>query len=198
MKLLKIIFLIFFSPIILAEDIKDFQIEGISIGDSLNNYFTIEEINKNTMSQYYAHINNPKFKAIEFYKHKSFNFYESVQFNIMVKDEDFTIYNITAANFYRNKIDECLNQLDIIKNDLSSMFKFAEYGELKKRPHFYDKTGDSYTLGFYFLFSNGDSVVVECYDWSKKITNELGYVDKLSVSLDTITFYNWLHSIKDD
>ena len=30
-----------------ADDIRDFQIEGISVGDSLLDYFSLSEINKN-------------------------------------------------------------------------------------------------------------------------------------------------------
>ena len=47
MKIFLTFFVLFFSSSIVAEDIADFQIEGISIGDSLLDYFTIEEIESN-------------------------------------------------------------------------------------------------------------------------------------------------------
>ena len=45
-KLLALLFSIFFlsSPSVFADDISDFEIEGISIGDSLLDYMTEEEI----------------------------------------------------------------------------------------------------------------------------------------------------------
>ncbi len=45
-KLLILLFSLFFlsSPSVFADDISDFQIEGISIGDSLLDYMTEEEI----------------------------------------------------------------------------------------------------------------------------------------------------------
>ena len=46
-KFLTIIFLVLFSTnISYAEDISDFQIEGISVGDSLLDHYSINEINE--------------------------------------------------------------------------------------------------------------------------------------------------------
>ena len=43
-KSIIIFFFLFFSHYAFADDISDFQIEGMSIGDSLLNYFTENEI----------------------------------------------------------------------------------------------------------------------------------------------------------
>ena len=45
-KLLTLLFALYFlsSPSVFADDISDFQIEGISIGDSLLDYMTEDEI----------------------------------------------------------------------------------------------------------------------------------------------------------
>jgi hypothetical protein len=70
-KLLVLLFSLLFlsSPSVFADDISDFQIEGISIGDSLLDYMTEEEILEaieSTKNEYfylkepnkYAHINS--------------------------------------------------------------------------------------------------------------------------------------------
>ena len=44
MKTLLTFFILFFSSSVFAEDISDFQIEGISIGDSLLDFFSEAEI----------------------------------------------------------------------------------------------------------------------------------------------------------
>ena len=41
-----------------ADDIRDFQIEGMSIGDSLLDYFSEEEIKKNIMWEYNKKLRN--------------------------------------------------------------------------------------------------------------------------------------------
>jgi len=69
-KLLILLFSIFFlySSSVFAEDISDFQIEGISIGDSLLDYITedeiLEEIERNKND--YLHLNEPH-KYVEIY-----------------------------------------------------------------------------------------------------------------------------------
>ena len=45
MKKTLIILVLLFSSSVVAEDISDFEIEGMSIGDSLLDYFSEEEIN---------------------------------------------------------------------------------------------------------------------------------------------------------
>ncbi len=47
MKTLLTIFVLLLSSSVLAEDISDFEIEGMSIGDSLLQYYSEEDINKN-------------------------------------------------------------------------------------------------------------------------------------------------------
>ena len=47
MKILLILFVLFFSSTVVAENISDFQIEGMSIGDSALDYFSEEDINDN-------------------------------------------------------------------------------------------------------------------------------------------------------
>ena len=47
MKILLTLFVLLFSSSVFADDISDFQIEGMSIGDSLLDYFTKKEIQEN-------------------------------------------------------------------------------------------------------------------------------------------------------
>ena len=47
MKILLTFYVLFFSSLVFADDISDFQIEGISVGDSLLDYFSKKEIEKN-------------------------------------------------------------------------------------------------------------------------------------------------------
>ena len=53
MKTFLTFFFLFFSSTVMADDISDFQIEGMSIGDSLLDYFSEEKINKNTINEFF-------------------------------------------------------------------------------------------------------------------------------------------------
>ena len=54
-----------------ADGIRDFEIEGISIGDSLLDYFSKEEILKNIKWHYNDDKTNNNFVIVEFYNLKS-------------------------------------------------------------------------------------------------------------------------------
>ena len=76
-KLSTYLFLILFSFQVpsWADDISDFEIEGISIGDSLLDYFSKKEIKDNTEIGYYT---NNKYTPVEFFQLSSFKTYDSV------------------------------------------------------------------------------------------------------------------------
>ena len=52
MKTLLTLFVLLFSSSVLAEDISDFEIEGISVGDSLLDYFSERQIINNKQHYY--------------------------------------------------------------------------------------------------------------------------------------------------
>ena len=51
MKTLLTLFVLFFSSSVFADDISDSQIEGMSVGDSLLDYFSEKEINDNSSNK---------------------------------------------------------------------------------------------------------------------------------------------------
>ena len=71
MKKLFIIIIIFisFQSWTKADDIRDFQIEGMSIGDSLLDFFNKKKIN--TFMNYYDLPSDMKFRIIEFGSNES-------------------------------------------------------------------------------------------------------------------------------
>ena len=80
-KLLVLLFSLFLlsSPSVFADDISDFEIEGISIGDSLLDYMTEEEILKEIEENKdgYYYLNEPK-KYLEIYIWNDFSIYDMV------------------------------------------------------------------------------------------------------------------------
>ena len=82
-KILAILILIFFlqTPS-QADDIRDFQIEGMSIGDSALDYFSEEEIKKNTDAPW------PNKTYVQFCAAKGgYNNYENICFVYLKKDK---------------------------------------------------------------------------------------------------------------
>ena len=91
-KFLAILILIFtFQTPSLADDIRDFQIEGVSLYDSLLTHFTEQEIKNNKRDVRWT---DNIFSKIEFYRLSSFQTYDIVQFFYKTNDDQFKIYAI--------------------------------------------------------------------------------------------------------
>ena len=110
-----------------ADDIRDFEIEGISIGNSLLNYLTKEQIKKKINSysdkgfiykskDYYA----LTFDAKEIFKGK----FDQYQFHLRNNDNNFVIYAIAGIKLYSN-IDNCYPLMNEIHEELKSLFDFT-------------------------------------------------------------------------
>ena len=109
------LFLFSFQTPFWADDIRDLQIEGMSVGDSLLDYLTEEEI-KNKEKYIYE---NNKFIAI-IISEPTFELYENVQ--IVYESSNKKIHNLEAFIDYEN-IKDCYNKKDEIVSELTEFFK---------------------------------------------------------------------------
>ena len=99
-KLLSIILILFsLQPWTKADDIRDFQIEGISIGDSLLDYFSEEEIKKMTFAY------GVEEYLTVFYRSSNFLTYDGVQITSS-NSENYIIEALEGGNF-TNNFNEC-------------------------------------------------------------------------------------------
>ena len=104
-----------------ADDIRDFEIEGISIGDSLLDFFSKEEILQSKMDYY----KNDKFITVNLSNTFNSNMYANLQISYQ-NNNDFIIYEIEASIKYTNKIDACNSKRIIIFEEVSAMFPKSE------------------------------------------------------------------------
>ena len=167
-----------------ADDISDFEIEGVSIGDSLLDHSATlgitKEFIKNKKLTYYP--KSKKFALSAYSDRGNYNTYYKVQFTIDPKT--FKIYKIGGFLNITSK-EDCIKKQEEIVKDLikadKSLTKFVD--EFSKHP--VDKTGESEANGIYLDFPSGDSIDVECYIWGEKIKEEKSYEDNLRVALST-------------
>ena len=169
-----------------ADDIRDFEIEGMSIGDSLLDNFTEREIKEN-IQNYYDNSKINKFYAVEIYKHKKFEVYDSVQFSLKINDKDYIIYHIVGIVFYENNINRCYEKQKEVVKELMFLFKNAKKleGDIK---HPADDTGKSKIKEVNFWFKSGDVAGADCYDWS----DEIDWTDHLRVGMLSDKYNTWL------
>ena len=164
-----------------ADDISDFQIEGISVGDSLLDYFTKKEIRKERKYRI-KYPNSNKFTAITFVEYPNLKVYNSIQVNVKNKDKKYIIYSISGIIYFPNNINKCKERMELIANELINIFPDASITKRKKK-HEYDKSGKSLIYQTLFDMDSGAEARVECYDWSKKMLKKHDLDDQLVVSL---------------
>ena len=169
-----------------ADDIRDFQIEGISLGDSLLDYFSEEKINKSKRNYGYE---NKKFYAVGFENENFFTVYDSLDIHLKPNDKNYIIYSISGINFFINDIHNCYKEKKDITSELTSLFNDLEKKEYKKTKTSFDKS--STLESNYFFFKSGDYIKIQCYDWSEKITKEKNWSDHLRIAIAYKEFYEW-------
>jgi len=186
-KLSTYLFLILlsFSVSSYADDYRDFEIDGMSIGDSLLDYFSIDKI---LNARNYDHLpSDMKFRIIDIYTEN--RFYEATQFYYIPNDKKFIIQSLNGRKF-SNNINDCYIEKKKIENDLSVQFSNAKKYKQKKEKHTDDPTGKStYTITF-FTFDSGGRGSVACYDWHVDTGNQ----KSISVSIQSETVSNWIDS----
>ena len=189
MKRLLLILILTFSFQILtkADDIRDFEIDGLSIGMSLLDFFNESEIKDNI----YDYYKDDKYKLTEFYKHKNFNLYDSLKFHYNSKDQNYKIISISGINFYEKNITSCHNDMKKIDKEISSLFKELERNS-EDQIHPYDKSGKSTTKAIRYWFADKSLISIVCYDWSEKLSKENEWTDNLQLEISLNEFNNWL------
>ena len=171
-----------------AEDIRDFEIEGISIGDSALEFFSEEEIKKNS-GDYYK---NKTFTPFEVYKKPFFKVYEFVGGAFKAEDNNYIFHHIKGVIEYPNDIKSCYKKMDEISKELSEIFKYEEGVKVKnvRDAIFYGLEESNESIFSYdeYTFKSGDTIEVHCYDYSEKTP----YNDALQVAIITKEFNDFL------
>ena len=187
--LLILILTLSFQTLIKADDVRDLEIEGISLGDSLLEFFDEINIKKGIMNHNYA---DDSFFDVEIYDHKSFNKYQNVSFTLKKNDKKYKIYQIVGFNIYKTNIEKCLNQVDIISKNIADVLKDTDKVR-ETVSHEGDPTGKSKVKQIVYWHKTG-SVFIECVDWSEKITKEKNWGDNLSVGMALSEYDIWLNT----
>jgi len=190
-KIITLIFLILFfysNFLSKADDIKDFEIEGMGIGDSLLNFFNEKQIIDNNPGYKY---HSDEFYATVFYDEKFYKTYESLEIHLKKNDKKYMIYAIDGLIFY-DDINKCYSKQKEITKEIGSIFKNIDMVDVGTRKLSGDKSGKSTSKTFYWEFGFGNFIAVECYDWSKEILKKNGWHDNLRISIISKELNDWL------
>ena len=203
-KIITLLFSIFFlySPSVFADDISDFEIEGISIGDSLLDYMTEDEILEEIEnSERYYYLNEPN-KFAEIYLNKGVSTYDNLSVFIKTessnqyitnKNEKYSIQSIRGMITFIEDFDACMIQRDEILEFFPKIFQNTQKEE-KKIIHSADPSGDSISDGVYFYFDSGALIYSACIDYEETFRIEKNWSDTLNVVIQTEEIVNWFRN----
>ena len=202
-KILILLFSLFFlsSPSVFAEDISDFQIEGISIGDSLLDYKTEDEILKEIerTKDWYLHLKEPnKYASVylvgEFLNYDYLGFMiknNSSNTYVSNKNEKYTILSISGETRYIENFDGCIQKRDEIAEIFSKSFPNADKVQ-GIREISSDPSGKSIVDQVDFVFDSGNSVMVYCTDYDETIRLKHNWAEGLTVVLMLDEINEWV------
>ena len=176
-----------FQTLTRADDIKDFEIEGMSIGDSLLKYMSNSEIRDNDLNYYKK---NSKFYTVGYTG--TFKKYEAIEISIKRNDDKYEIYTIRAGIFIDN-LSECLKEKDKIIKEVRNIFTNPIFKK-GEQPHYEFPKSTQFISQFTFKNSGHkkDNIRVECMIWDNDTKNNFGYVDNLSIFSQSGTLLDWL------
>ncbi|MDC3131826.1 hypothetical protein OA492_02825 [Pelagibacteraceae bacterium] len=193
MKIHVTIFLLFFSCSVFADNISDFQIEGISVGDSLLNYFSEDEIKENTGYIYEEHGNKGK-EIASFGTNKNLNKFDMVEFEFKTLNHMYEVASIKAYIYFEENIQECVKFQKKIFNDLKNLFPNKEYFEDGPFSHPGYPNNDVIILkriGFFLNINKRSNIDIICFDISEKFNKK----DRLSLTIRSDEYNDWIFEL---
>lgn len=186
-KFLAIIALsLFFFSFSKTDDIKDFQLEGIGIGNSALEFFSKNEIeDKKKFGFIYKEKN---YYSVTFHKKSFFETYDSVQLHLKKDDAKYKIYSVGGQKDYgQNRINECYQDQIKAYKEIKNFFKSVKAVEEKAIPWSNDK--NSTVKSSYISLRSGDEIAIQCYDHPE----ESEFNDTLVIAIDSEEFVKWLY-----
>lgn len=167
-----------------ADDIQDFQIEGISLFESALIFFSEQQIKERE-----TYFDNNKY-ILATIKSKKFTTYQDLQLAYKTKDNNFTILGLTGI--IDKNYNMCLKKIDEISIEFKNLFPNTHYEKLLEYDHQTDKSGETKVSDMFWEFNSGDQIVLACYKWNSKYGKEKGYVDEMRISLRSKEYNDFL------
>jgi len=174
-----------------ANDIREFQIEDMSIGDSLLKFMSLNEINNNTFENYFKNGKKRKYYATGF---SDTDKYDQLEIYIKTGDNNFKIKAITGFKQINN-LQKCLSLKKEIVDEIQNLFIDIEPVTYNDVPHTFDKSGKSKQYQTAFLLKDHrakDHIRIECTKWSKKMKKEKEFRDTLGISVFSTETLEWV------
>ena len=160
-----------------TDDIKDLEVESMSIGDSALDYFTESQLENGELDWF-----NYSYKEYSTSLLSGKGIYDWFKISYKSDDDNFIIKGL-AGILVKKKYDDnkCNKELDTVALDISELFKNTKQGkkqlykviynprEIFQKP---DPSGKSIVTSISFDFKDEGKIILSCYNMDKA-TNQI-------------------------
>ena len=171
-----------------ADDIRDFQIEGMSVEVSLLDYISEEEIKEKKNFMY----PNKDYYSVTIFL-SEFEIFKEIQFHLKANDKNYIIKSIDGILEYNNKPEDCYKKMDEIVAETSQIFEDIKIRNSGILIHPADQSGKSKSKDIYFDFKSRENMQFSCVDFSEEFTKKypIRAQDHLRVAINTREIIDW-------
>ena len=172
-----LVFCLLLSTNVYAEDIKNFQIEKIKIGDSALEFFNEDQLEDSELDWF-----NYSYKEYSSSLLPGKGIYDWFRVSYKSDDDNFIIEGLVGILVKKNyDRKECNKELNTVALDISELFKNIKQGKKKTYKVSYnprkifqeaDSSGKSTVTSISFDFLNKGEIILACYDIDKA-TNQI-------------------------
>ena len=183
-KFFLFIFILLTAKNLHADDIRSFKIDGIRIGDSLYDHFSVSDIRN---SPNYDHLPSDMSYRISDFEavSKMSKNYDGYQFYYEPGDQNLIIYGMRGIKFCNDTLS-CSVEYEKIKSNLISL-----YGENNGIENTFAHPDDPNSLGKLITFDfAGGSINASFIKWSSGST----YVDNISIDIYSAEVSYWVQN----
>ena len=169
-----------------ADDISEFEIEGITLYDSALKYFSVNDLQEDVVDSYTSN----KYSTSAIWQ--GLNEYDYLQLSYKTGDPKYVLQDISGTK--RINYNECLKELDQIEKEISSLYEdnsnIKNDGKISYN-HPADKSGNSKVTDIAWIFQNGDVIVIQCYNWQTAFGKKNEFRDSLKIAISNKDIDKW-------
>tara|TARA_B100001057_G_scaffold480052_1_gene552449 strand:- start:559 stop:1134 length:576 start_codon:yes stop_codon:yes gene_type:complete len=183
-KIILIFFLIFNLNFIhsFANDINEIELDGMSLGDSLLNFYSKEEIKDNKINYF----PDERQYFVIFYN-KNLSRFDDMEIYLKTNDKNYTMRSINAG-LYPKSLKECIEIKDKIKAEISSALNL-KFIDASYNHNYYT---NSFIKGD-VSYMDGGFISLDCMFFDEKDKKKFpNLVDNLSVTLTLDEINKWI------
>ena len=170
-----------------ADDISDFEIEGMSIGDSLLDYFTKNVIEN---EKFFEKEQGNNKEVARFYIREKKGNYDWIAMSFKTSDNNYSLIELSGFIFI--PFAECKEKRNKIDNETKNLFINSQRQATGDIEHFLDKNSFTNNIAYWTSETKNDYISLTCYDWSE----QSGYKDQLRIEAYSDEYYSWLLTLE--